>query len=162
MNKPCSKNTSFSFTKCMQKFVKQKSGCDIDLLSDTDDKCTTNAFVQYASILGITVNSSLTNLISLSRCLPKCIIWKFDVVSEKKTNIDWLVEYNSSFYLNLQAPKYLNIEEQFEYSMLNFTSDFGSFLGLFLGWSCLSIIGNSVIWFRRFFDCVKSKKNLLA
>ena len=90
---------------------------------------------------------------------PQKALFRMEPGTGKK--IDWLVDFNSSLYLGPKNPAFVKSQEYYRYNIENFVGDFGSYLGLFLGWSILSIVGNVPLWFKRLTDCCKKKGKLI-
>ena len=52
----------------------------------------------------------------------------------------------SSFYLQPQVAAVKHIVEKYQYDLSHLIADFGSYIGLFLGWSLLSISKDIPVW----------------
>ena len=107
----------------------------------------------------MTLNTSLNDLISMSGCHPKCDYKRYKFKQSVQEKIVWKADYMSSFFLAIKKPSIHILNQYYKYDWETFVGDFGSYLGLFLGWSLLSILGNVHLWFRRLIDCFKREKN---
>jgi hypothetical protein len=94
----------------------------------------------------------------MSGCAPKCQHLKFVYNPGTEQKIDWQVNFNSSFFLGPKNPSFTQIQEYYQYDYADFVGDFGSYLGLFLGWSFFSILENVPVWFKRLKDCFQRKE----
>ena len=55
-------------------------------------------------------------------------------------------KWASSFYLQPQPAALKHIVEKYQYDYSHLIADFGSYIGLFLGWSLLSISKDIPVW----------------
>ena len=63
--------------------------------------------------------------------------YNYDIKSNEK--IDWDTNYTAAFYLEPLSQSYESSVEYYSYDTGDLMGDVGGYLGLFLGWSLLSI-----------------------
>ena len=91
--------------------------------------------------------------------LPKCQIREFNIEVKKKTEVVWASNWTSSFYLEPHSASHEVSEEFLSYDVGALIGDVGGFLGLFLGWSLLSLFGSLSNTMSRIFFSIITKKD---
>jgi hypothetical protein len=76
-----------------------------------------------------------------SNCLPKCQFTKYEYTETTKEEAAWNKAWISAFYLAPSSPSYSVVTESYRYSLQTVFTDFGSYSGLYIGWSLLTIAG---------------------
>ena len=90
--------------------------------------------------------TSAKNLTKVTGCLTKCKYTRHDYQEQANEAVKWKTDWISSFYLMPKSASSEYIEEYYEYKFGDLLADFGSYLGLFLGWSLLSISRDVPVW----------------
>ena len=103
------------------------------------EHCSMENFKKYFDLLIWIKQSKISEVEQSSGCYPKCRIVQYSFETTQR-NIDWTSNWTSEVYVQ---PKSSFVEYSSEY--LSFSSDdllssVGGNLGLFLGWSLLTII----------------------
>ena len=105
----------------------------------------------------------VSNLIKMTDCLPKCKYTKYDYEEETNKEVRWKTDWKAVFYL-MPLPMLSSLEnrvEEYEFGYSELLADFGSYLGLFLGWSLLSISRDIPLWYtwvKKTFNLYREKK----
>ena len=135
-------DTNFSIKKCLQDYIKRKTNCHVDWFTDgQDDNCSGENLKEYLDLLIWIKEIPLAKLSEESGCYQKCRIRKFNYEIKSKKRVDWATNWTSAFYLEPMSASYQKSEEYVSYDVSDMLGDVGGYLGLFLGWSLLSIVG---------------------
>jgi hypothetical protein len=159
INRPnfCTATPDYSFTKCMFDYIERTMNCNISWNSVDQSLCPMNVNLKkYQEILLYLQQASFNNLMKETGCVPKCKYDMFEFEEEASENVDWKADWISSFYLMPKSASLKVIEEKYEYGYSNLLADFGSYLGLFLGWSLLTITRDIPAAFRWLLNILKT------
>ena len=142
----CSEDIKYSFTQCLQDYLQKTSDCYISWFSNNREKCRKADLVEYTKLLNWAKQASWNDLSSESGCLPKCEISQFFLDTSVVENIDWKTKWISSFFLGPASRSYEEAVEYLSYDIQDLVGDVGGYLGLFLGWSLMSIMLQTPAW----------------
>ena len=131
----CLKDADYQFTGCLLGYIQRKTGCE--------DWRTCANFTSYREQLTWTQNVAIEKVQEESGCLPRCTFTKYQFVQSSQVEVVWSRAWVSSFYLDT-GTSYQEVTESYRYNAETVMGDFGSYLGLFLGWSILSLAGDSL------------------
>ena len=147
-DKKCTLEEGYSFTKCLQNYLEEKSECRIDWFSKNpvDTKCRKTSFIHYFKLLIWARKSPWKTLSTESGCVPKCEILQYTFAVKSAENVDWQRKWISSFFLEPDSPSYEESVEYLSYDLQDLVGDVGGYLGLFLGWSLMSILAQAPTW----------------
>ena len=141
-NRPCEQSPNYSFTKCLQKFAKSETNCQVDLNEfdqDQDQNCTKENFLHYFDLLIQLKQIPISSLIKRSGCLQKCKTIQYPVETRlQKSN--WTSNWTAEVYVQPKSNLVEHSTEYLFYDINDLLSSFGGNLGLFLGWSILSVL----------------------
>ena len=138
--KVCTAAPDYSFTKCMFDFIQRTISCKISWNSVDQSLCPMNINLQkYQDMLLFLQQASISNLKKETGCVPKCKYDTYEFELEASENVHWKADWISSFYLVPKSSSLKLIEEKYEFGHSELLADFGSYLGLFLGWSLLTM-----------------------
>ena len=135
LRRPCVHKQDYKFTECLRDHIHQTSNCSLP------DACSGPAFAAFFDLLAWSQEASLRNLTKSSGCLPKCSYLTYQFMQESRVVAGWHRAWLSSFYLSPSSPSMEEVVESFLYDLSSVVGDLGSYLGLFLGWSILSLAG---------------------
>ena len=65
---------------------------------------------------------------------------EYDVSEISNEKIVWETDWISEVYINTNSAKEVQVIEFISYDLWNMIGDLGGYLGLFLGWSLLSVL----------------------
>ena len=138
---PCKKMKNYSFTKCLQEYVRKETNCKIEFFSKEKDNtphCKKKEFNLYFHMLTNLKHDSLSEVQKRSGCYPKCKVvhYFYDV---EKSIMTWKTNYSSQVFLEPKSNVVKIASEYYEFDTNDLISSVGGNLGLFLGWSLLSI-----------------------
>ena len=148
-NEPCTEDLQFSFTKCLLDYVQTKNNCKIDWRNVTTDPtfCPLDFNLNaYHNTLMNLQTASVANVTKTTGCLPKCKYTKYEFEMLTSENVNWKTDWISSFYIGPKSQSYISVKEYYQFGNEDLLADFGSYLGLFLGWSVLSISREIPVW----------------
>ena len=154
----CTDTIDYSYTSCLFEYIQDTIQCKINWNLTTNDplQCPMDFDLkEYLDLLLFLQHSSIKNITEVTGCLPKCKYTYYKYKEQENEIIDWKTDWISSFYLMPTSSDITKAAEQYEYGVSDLFSDFGSYLGLFLGWSLLSISNDIPRWFKRMQDCFK-------
>ena len=154
---PCNNEEDFDLTKCFKDFIAKKVGCSLDWFTTSDSvkKCNTMDKVKETfALMDWLQDEQFDNISKITGCTQKCQFYSYEMVMEKSMTIDWKTYWDSELYVYLGSDIVEEREEYYTFDDTDFLSAVGgylgklrfftffnlySFLGLFLGWSILSV-----------------------
>ena len=141
-DRKCEEDSSYSFTSCLNSFIKSKTNCRVNWFDDEkDDDCSDENLGEYVNMLIRMKDIPLLRLSEETGCYQKCKIMEYNYQVKSVKKVDWATNWTSSFYLQPLSSSYEVSEEFYSYDDGDLVGDVGGYLGLFLGWSLLSVIG---------------------
>ena len=139
---PCqSKPRGEEMNTCIQHYIENMMGCQLPWHNDMTNmpKCTDNA--RYQAFLGAydeIVSLDGFSIAKKTGCLPSCIRNEFTMnVLSRMSYPDEGAQYNSYFYY--PGGRYHQKVFYYTYDFTSYIADIGGLVGLFLGFSMLSI-----------------------
>ena len=146
----CTEVENYSFTKCLQNYLENKTNCYIEWFTDNlDEKCGYENLFEYYQLLYKIKQVPLKTVFQKSGCYPKCTFADYDYEIKTKNRVDWETNWTSSFYMGPKSSSYTKSVEYYSYDSNDLLGDVGGYLGLFLGWSLLSIFGAVPVFFNK-------------
>ena len=165
-SQPCNAEIQYSYTDCLRSYVNRITKCNFDILSNTFNNCSSNALVKINDTLNELKYSTKMDIIKKTGCKPKCNIQKYDFQITKDEDItNMRKEWISSFYLSTKTTTNLKSVETYSYdeqvniktqinvkfyfthfTLQDLIGAIGGYLGLFLGWSALSLVTAAPSW----------------
>ena len=89
-------------TSCLQKYVVDKNGCEINWFRDTSyANCSTfEQFEMIQETWNWMFDASYDEIVSKTGCLQKCNFMTYDIVKKLETDITWnTTKWISEFYV---------------------------------------------------------------
>ena len=83
--------------------------------------------------------SSWENLTAVTGCFLKCQKSKYEIAVESDKKILWEIEWISEIVIQPSSSSREEVIEYLSYDLGDIIGDLGGYLGLFLGWSLLSV-----------------------
>ena len=138
---PCIVKRDYSLTECLQDYVTKNSNCKIDFFIRQKDQtlfCTERNYELYKEMLVELKQYPMSEVQKRTGCYPKCkrIHYFYDVEQSKMT---WNSNYTSEVFIEPKSSVIEYSNEYYEFDLNDLISSVGGNLGLFLGWSLLSI-----------------------
>ena len=84
---------------------------------------------------------------------------QFTVAVKNAENVDWRRNWISSFFLGPDSPSHEKAVEYLSYDLQDLVGDIGGYLGLFLGWSLMSMCGQAPTWAKYAMEKFRPEKN---
>ena len=83
----------------------------------------------------------------------------YEFVEKSQEVVTWKMDWSSTFYLDVKTSSFTRQDEFYAYDIWDLTSGLGGLMGLFIGWSFLSIFFSFIDLFRKMFDmCNRENK----
>ena len=156
---PCIDEKDYSFTKCLMEYVKRETNCNLEFFTKKNDIttfCKKNEFDSYFEMLTKLKQDPLMEVQKRSGCHPKCktMHYFYDV---EKSVMTWISNYSSQAFIEPMSNVVEISSEYYEFDLNDLISSVGGNLGLFLGWSLLSISEALAVIFHEFYlFCIKN------
>ena len=140
--KPCIiDNEEYSFTRCLQDFAVRKSNCSISIMKtgQDNDVCSVKAFENYFSLLTKLKSDQIRKIKKESGCYSKCKVRIFSYHT-KENSISNSTKWMSEVFIQPKSSEVEYLEEYYNFDLQDLISSIGGYVGLFLGWSVLSLV----------------------
>ena len=138
---PCIENDHYSFRECLRDFAVRKSNCSISIMKGGQDKvgCSVEAFENYFSLLTKLKTDQIGKIKEESGCYTKCKvrIYSFNMKENVITNY---TKWISEVFIQPKSSVVEYLEEYYNFDFQDLISSIGGYVGLFLGWSVLSLV----------------------
>ena len=140
----CVDEENYSLTECLKDFIFKEVGCTLHWFQYNElPICSTKMEIKRTQDLFDMIQTTpWTNLTVLTGCLQKCRSMKYEIAFITKENILWEKEWISEVFIQPNAASMEEVVEYLVYGVGDFIGDLGGYLGLFLGWSILSMTIN--------------------
>ena len=113
-NQPCELDPKYSYTDCLQSYVKRTTKCSVDLLTDNFN-CTSDGFIKLFNTLNRIKVSAKQDIIKNTGCLPKCTTFNYYFHSSSVEKVTWKKDWIASFYLSTRSTSYPRSVENYSY-----------------------------------------------
>ena len=134
----------------MINFVEKKTKCKIDIFSQKsfhNKSCNQKNFKKYFDLLILLKHGTTSRLIKRTGCRPKCNIINYSIET-KRRNEALDNNWTSQVFIQPKSSIQQYQEEYLTYDTNDLISSIGGYLGLFLGWSLLTLFEAVRIVFR--------------
>ena len=142
IDNPCIADEEHSFTDCLQKYAKKKSNCSINFFGSKQrdqDFCNVSGLKLYMKILKYLKQEEISKIKKQTGCNPKCKITQYSY-EKKVQKIDWNTKWRAEVYIQPESSVVDYSDENYSFDLNDLISSVGGNLGLFLGWSFLTIV----------------------
>ena len=85
-------------------------------------------------------SSSWKTVSSVTGCFQNCNFIKYEISEVTNEQIFWKTEWISEVFIRISSTYRKDVIEFISYDFWDVTGDLGGYLGLFLGWSLLSML----------------------
>ena len=135
----CVEDQSYSLTKCLQKYIEEKSNCHINFAKDKGQErtCSIENFKKYHVLLIRMRQNRISHVVQQSGCYPKCKVVRYSFDTTVRP-IDWKPNWTSEVYIEPKSSFVKYSVEYLNFDSTDLISSIGGNLGLFLGWSFLT------------------------
>ena len=140
--KPCVANNDYSFTQCLFDYASKKTNCTIDIKRKSNAdvfSCLNDEFQRYSKLLVELKRGKISKVKRDSGCYPKCSYSKYSYELAEQT-MDWNSNWTSEVYIQAKSSEVEYLIEYRNFDANDLISSIGGNLGLFLGWSLLSLV----------------------
>ena len=133
-------------------------GCNLNWFQNGDHPpCSTTKEVgRYQEVHEIIRSAPWDNLSALTGCLQKCTTLKYGV-SFSSDYVHWDKPWISELMVQPDGSLQEEVVEYLAYDSLDLLGDLGGYLGLFLGWSLLSVGLFTPTIFRKIFSFITAQ-----
>ena len=111
---------------------------------------------RYNNALNRALKARWIKLTVLTGCYPKCTVRTYEFIEKTKEEATWGRDWSGAFYLDVKTSSFTSQDEFYAFDIWDLTSSLGGLIGLFIGWSFLSIcflihdsLRNIVLTFQR-------------
>ena len=131
----CVEETDYSFTQCLRNYASSASKCHIGA---NEKKCTKGSFLNYFQILMHLKRQNIADVKRESGCYPKCryTIYTLEVI---ENTMDGNSNWTSEVFIQPKSSEVKFSTEYYSFDRNDLISSIGGNLGLFLGWSLLTL-----------------------
>ena len=137
----CEDREDYSLTRCLQKFAADLTDCHVEYSAtgvDQEKHCSIENFRKYFDLLIWIKQSKISQVVEKSGCHPKCKIVQYSFETTQRA-IDWTPNWTSEVYVQPKSSFVEYSTEYLSFDQNDLISNLGGNLGLFLGWSLLTI-----------------------
>ena len=139
---PCKEDTEYSLTTCLREYALRKSKCQIDFFGEeqnrSKDVCTKNGLKLYIKTLDYLKQEDISKIVKDSGCNPKCKTTQYSYEKSMK-KVSWQTNGRSEVYIQAKSSVVKYLTENYSFDFNDLISSVGGNLGLFLGWSFLTL-----------------------
>ena len=139
---PCVEDPSYSFTRCIKKYTRKKTNCKfyVHLSEDqTNVDCDEGAFMEYMELLIRMKQSRISDIQEETGCYPKCNVVQYSYELDKK-DLNWAANWTAEVFIQPKSSILEKTKEYYSFGINDLISNIGGNLGLFLGWSILTVV----------------------
>ena len=136
--------------------IQDSTACRVDWFAPSgefQDDCPAENLSRYYETLIWLKETAVANLSAVTGCRPKCALTLYTVERRREEAVDWATNWTSSVYLEPLSSARQTSVEFYSYDLGDLIADVGGYLGLLLGWSCLTILKD----IPKFWICLSSK-----
>ena len=140
--KPCNEDADYSLSTCLREYAFRKSKCKIELFSGEQDKknaCTKAGFELYIKTLEYLKQADISKIVKVSGCNSKCKTTQYSYEKSMK-KVSWQTNGQSEVYIQAKSTMVKYLTEHYSFDFNDLISSVGGNLGLFLGWSFLTLV----------------------
>ena len=136
-NNDCEDDDDYSLTDCLLNFARTSTNCTMDFVH-FKGSCSKDSFNDYFKLLVGLKHDQQSEIMRKTGCKRKCNVVKYYLTVENK-KIMWRPDWASEVYVQPESSTIKKIHEIYSFDENSLVSSIGGYLGLFLGWSVLSL-----------------------
>ena len=148
----CQEDNSIRFTECIDQYIAEEINCILPWInSNSDSKCKTEEQLKKFRDLHRHMTTNKTSIRIQGCLIPNCVqtSWK---IAHKNSNL--IQNNHTKIWLSLPSYSYLKVRKEILLADFStFMADCGSYLGLFLGASVLSLLDILTSFIKRHVNC---------
>jgi len=137
-NNPCEATEDYNMTACVGHYVAEKVGCGIPhniLYDERLKQCTAKEDLEkFFAIQDELMVLTKSELLATTQCLPPCSYYYYQLGNKAIGKED-----GSGFRILMASNEVIEESEELMYDFVSLVAEFGGALGLFLGFSFLSL-----------------------
>ena len=126
-------------------FIRQKINLVLNVMK---------VFLEYMELLTRIKQSRITDIQEETGCYQKCRIFQYSYEIEQK-NLNWAAKWTAEVFIQPKSSILEKTQEYYSFGINDLISNIGGTLGLFLGWSLLTVLQTL-----SFFGCTCKEKIL--
>ena len=138
----CVEDDKYSFTKCLKKYVTEKSNCTINFFERESNRksfCTKDSFAKYTQLLQDVKQKPILEINKESGCYAKCRTIHYSYEKNLK-KVFGETKWDAEVYIQPKSSVVEYFTEYYSFDVNDLISNVGGNLGLFLGWSILTLM----------------------
>ena len=140
-NNKCIEDENYSLTKCLKDFVAKTVGCSLQWFQQDDHPVCSEKeeMIKTQELYDLLQRAPLPDLSIKSGCLQKCTTINHDISILSEENTVWEKKWMSEVFIKPNGAFEEENIEYLVYDVADMIGNLGGYLGLFLGWSLLSL-----------------------
>ena len=129
-----------SLTLCLKNYIRSQLSCEIHWFqAEADSQCSPDSLQRYFHFLINLKQAPISEIVAQSGCKPRCKMTQYSLHTRRK-RIDWAANWTASVFLQPRSAVVELSTEYYSYDLTELIGDVGGYLGLFLGWSVLTLL----------------------
>ena len=129
-----------SLTLCLKNYIRSQLSCEIHWFqAEAASHCSPESLQRYFDVLINLKQAPISEIVAQSGCEPRCKMSQYSLQTRRKT-IDWAANWTASVFLQPRSAVVEFSTEYYSYDLTDLIGDVGGYLGLFLGWSVLTLL----------------------
>ena len=159
---PCVSDPEYSFNSCVMSYIAKLTVCTLDFFDFPKGfnfpPCSTREqLLRYEEEMVRLIAAPWRNLTAESGCYTSCTVKKFQLTKTKEELVTWKRTWSSAFYMTAESTLVRKEEEFLVFDKSDLINGIGGAMGLFLGWSLLSLIQKFASSSARLFQYIYEK-----
>ena len=141
LDNPCVEDNSYSLTRCIHEYTRRRTNCQFDVYQSEHQKvsCDEDDFKDYVDLLVKIKHGRITEVQEETGCYPKCKVVQYSY-EVGQTDLTWPANWTAQVFVQPKSSMVEKTQEYYTFGVNDLISSIGGNLGLFLGWSLLTLL----------------------
>ena len=140
---PCIEDIHYSLTECLHEYAFKQSNCKLNnfgSLKEGKRFCTKEGFESFIETLQYLKQEDIEDIKTVSGCISKCKNTEYSY-EKNLQKVLWETNNRSEVFIQAKTSVVSYMKEYYTFDLNDLISSVGGNLGLFLGWSILTVVG---------------------